>query len=113
MWAQQARRLGLILSQKGQGVGRACDLVEVVLTMGVERLVPHGRSLPWAQAMLLDVYAVYGLVLCGVAVILKTCSAACLAVLDQVEAIAPIPSSAALGGADPIDPEGPGKPKTA
>ena len=75
----EAQKLGRLLREAG-GVGVAADLVEAAearatlaeLTDGRDPLGPKGGDLPWYMAMLLDVYAVYAVVLCGMAVILRT-----------------------------------------
>lgn len=60
------------------GVRRAADLAEEVLELGTDDLVIAEIDMPWYRLALIDVYAIYGAVLCGVAVILRTCwSATC------------------------------------
>ncbi len=59
------------LLRGGGGVARAADLVEVVLALGVDHLIPMVDYNPFTAAMF-DVYMVYGTVLCGVVVIIRT-----------------------------------------
>lgn len=99
------------LIRAGGGVQRAADFVASVVEFGPNFLLPIKNSQPLFKTYLVDVYLVYGVILCGAAVILRTfvsvlCSIFQLPELPEVApptgdgaGVAPL---AGVGGALPV-----------
>ncbi|CAK5148987.1 unnamed protein product [Aphanomyces euteiches] len=81
-FVKAATRLGGLLDSAG-GTVHAADAVLDVVHRGTAPLVPARQTQPFFKTYLLDVYAVYGAVLCGVAVILRTLLSACVSVFQR------------------------------
>eukprot|EP00753_Platysulcus_tardus_P014550 PLAT4394.6.p1 GENE.PLAT4394.6~~PLAT4394.6.p1 ORF type:complete len:519 (-),score=242.01 PLAT4394.6:65-1621(-) len=77
-FAAAARQLGVISSAAG-GCKRAADLIDTVHALGLDAMRTMDARLPTVQLLMLDVFAVYGAVLCCVAVIMRTCWSTCWA----------------------------------
>ncbi|OQR84245.1 hypothetical protein ACHHYP_13686 [Achlya hypogyna] len=85
-FALAAQRLGGLL-ETGGGVAAAVDAIVAVADRGTAPWVPARQTQPVAKTYLLDVYAVYGAVLCGVAVVLRTLLSACISVFARHESL--------------------------
>ncbi|RLO11230.1 hypothetical protein DYB28_010029, partial [Aphanomyces astaci] len=81
-FAKAATRLGGLLTSAG-GVSEAANVVLAVADRGASALIPAHHTQPVVKTFLLDVYAVYGAVLCGVAVILRTLLSALFSVFQR------------------------------
>ncbi|KAF0695503.1 Aste57867_13696 [Aphanomyces stellatus] len=81
-FSKAAARLGGLLASAG-GTAEAADAVLAVVHRGTVAFVPARHTQPFLKTYLLDVYAVYGAVLCGVAVILRTLLSACFSVFNR------------------------------
>lgn len=60
------------LIRAGGGVARATDHVVSVLEFGAQFVLPVKNTQPLHKTYLVDVYLIYGAILCGAAVILRT-----------------------------------------
>jgi len=65
-----AQQLAPLLQERNGTLVAAFSFVEA-MTLGVHDMVPVGDSYPWYSRYLLDVYAVYGGILVGLAVLLR------------------------------------------
>ncbi|EQC34229.1 hypothetical protein SDRG_08431 [Saprolegnia diclina VS20] len=81
-FALAAERVGGLLTTGG-GVDAAVNAIEAVAARGTAGWIPARETQPLLKTYLLDVYAVYGAVLCGVAVVLRTLLSACLSVFAR------------------------------
>ncbi|ETW09972.1 hypothetical protein H310_00388 [Aphanomyces invadans] len=81
-FAKAATRLGGLLTSAG-GVVEAANIVLAVADRGALALIPARHTQPFVKTYLFDVYAVYGAVLCGVAVILRTLLSALFSVFQR------------------------------
>ncbi|TMW55586.1 hypothetical protein Poli38472_010468 [Pythium oligandrum] len=79
-----AFHLGELL-KTGGGTQRAADHVVSVAQFGASHVLPARNLQPLYKTYLVDVYFIYGVILCGAAVILRTC----FAVLYSIFQIAP------------------------
>lgn len=88
-FTRAAKRLGQIVSAAG-GSSRAADVIEAVLMTGqlgagdASFLLPMRNLQPLYKTYLVDVYFVYGVILCGAFVILRTFLAVVLAVFQPL-----------------------------
>lgn len=94
-------KLGYSLAAAG-GAVRAADWVETVTRVGERPFVPAPWFMPWYKWLLVDVVFVYGAVLCGVAVILRTLFSAAASIIGTMDSHAP-PRSGAAGAASKVD----------
>ena len=68
-----AQRISFVLEREGRSAAsRAADALLEAERLGVEDLLPVADALPPHRRWLLDVYAIYGAVLCGLVVIVRT-----------------------------------------
>jgi hypothetical protein len=74
-YAAAAFRLSEIIKTSG-GTKRAVDQVQSVLEFGASHVLPARNSQPLYKTYLVDVYAVYGLILFCSAIVLRSCFAA-------------------------------------
>ncbi|OQS03423.1 transient receptor potential Ca2 channel (TRP-CC) family protein [Thraustotheca clavata] len=81
-WTQAAIKLGGLLDMAG-GAIEAVNAIIAVSDRGTDDWIPMRDSQSIVKTYLLDVYAVYGAVLCGVAVILRTLLSACFTLLFE------------------------------
>lgn len=76
----------------GGGAERAADLVAAVVEFGASFVLPARNSQPLYKTYLVDVYLVYGAILCGAAVILRTFAAVVYSLFQVPEFEVPIPA---------------------
>jgi hypothetical protein len=67
----KAQYLGKIVKATG-GTAKAADHILTVAEFGTRYLIPKRNLQPLYKIYLVDVYLIYGAILCGTAVILRT-----------------------------------------
>ncbi|KAG7396592.1 hypothetical protein PHYBOEH_002012 [Phytophthora boehmeriae] len=84
-YQRRAEHLGELI-KTGGGVKRAADEVLAVAEFGSGHLLPKRNLQPLYKTYLMDVYLIYGAILCGAAIILRTFVAVMLSVFQPLTA---------------------------